>query len=233
MIGPAKKAQFGRVADALGCAVTGSMSARRHSGETLVLDSTKVDEISVGGRVVRAVTAGIADIRRMLPPGAPPVIGALSAVFLSRHPATFDLERDRIIFESRNFLSERRKGRGFEMKPRFPARGCMDLFVEVLTQNGRRGWFELDTCSTTVLLNQEIWGETGKKPSFADKDSGRTSPENAQLALWLDGAPETTMQVPVEVAKCVFDGLLGLPYLRRLTFTVDVHSLTLWVSGPG
>ena len=169
MIGPAKKAQFGRVAYALGCAVTGSMSARRHSGETLVLDSTKVDEISVGGRVVRAVTAGIADIRRMLPPGAPPVIGALSAVFLSRHPATFDLERDRIIFESRNFLSERRKGRGVEMKPRFPARGCMDLFVEVLTQNGRRGWFELDTCSTTVLLNQEIWGETGKSPPLRIK----------------------------------------------------------------
>lgn len=172
--------------------------------------------------------------------GAPSVIGVISPVFFAEHPATLDLEHGRVVFESRQTMAERRRLRGVPIQVRRHESMPLEMFVELTLAHGAAGLFQVDSGSTIVVVQPDLMDARATEAAAptgipTPKALGRPpSPWFTESEVYLTKAPDLRVRVPLQVGgvgEVGYDGLLGIPFLRQITFTIDIQYETLWVCG--
>lgn len=200
--------------DRVSCTPAGTFTGTRHTGERVTLELVRVGDVAVGARRIADATVGALPLPAELR-GAD-VIGAISLAFFAHHPVTLDLPHDRLIFESRATMAECRRGRGLPLHLRRTGAHGLDAFVDVVVRN-TPALMEVDSASTAIIVNRRLLK--------APPDDGGPM----HLEVRPAHAPELGARLPVYSAEAAIDGLLGLPYLRRTKFTVDLENRMLWI----
>lgn len=210
----------------------GELCGHRLDGDALTLEVVEIDDLTIGSRSLRPLKVGIIDIDGFLPPvnTDTPFLGAVSSSFFSHHPATIDLGGNTVVFESAETLAVKQTGMGIPLTLKTRTQG-VDIFAEMVISENSRGWFEIDTCSTAVIIHPRLIPARPHQTEAAqDNDKSckdMTTGEHRRLAF--AALPEMPIESRVQFKEIFYAGVLGLPFLKQICFTLDMTSQMLWI----
>lgn len=198
------------LAERLGVTVSGRHTAVRMTGEELTLDLASDVPLRLGDATVPEETVGVFDVSSMLPPGWPPVGGAVGLPTFARRPVAIDLAKARLAFDA----EPGPEAREIRVRPRRDG-PSLDRFVEVRAA-ARPLWLELDTGSTgPVILSPDAVAALGFE----------TLPEEAALDVTGLGPVRTAVaEEPIR-----YDGVLGAPFFGTRRLTLDLPAGRAWI----
>jgi len=210
-----------QVAERLGLATYGRVTAFRMSGERL--DLPRCTDASLGfGTLDLEASPALLDVMKLLPEGWPELGGIVSLDTLRHHAVTLDLQRSMVIVESESSLEQRLRTM-HPLRSRFARQAggaSLDVFVEVSAGQGNL-WMELDSGNAgPVLLAPHSLVQLGITAGHADGE-------------WSGEIPLTFPGVGTIRAECVegdliYDGALNFETMKKTTWTFDLPSATVW-----
>lgn len=208
-------------ATAAGCKPWGQLTGFRMRGDRQDLPRCDNLAVEVQGVRLQVPTAGLFDISKLLPAGAPPLAGSVALDAFAGRAVTLDLAHRQLVIETPSSLAARVRA-AREAPVRFSREmGGLTLtpLVAVETRDGR-AWMELDSGSdAAVIVDRHVAGPLGLNP-----DTPKPQPLSAKLAGGVDLAG------PAQVENLILDGNIGLPVLARWTVTLDLARQRLWIS---
>jgi hypothetical protein len=208
-------------AEAAGCKPWGQLTGFRMRGDRV--DTPRCDGVTVtaAGTKLEVPTAGVFDIGKLLPPGAPPLAGSMALDAFAGRAVTLDLAHRRLIVETPQSLAARVRG-AVEVPVRFSREmGGVTLtpMVAVETPAGR-AWMELDSGSdAAVIVDRHVAAPLGLDP-------------NVKTAQLLDAklAGGVALHGRALVQDLILDGNIGLPVLARWAVTLDLARQKAWIA---
>ena len=208
-------------AEAAGCRPWGQLTGFRMRGDRVDTPRCDAVGVTVQGTRLEVPTAGVFDIGKLLPAGAPPLAGSVALDAFAGRAVTLDLAHRRLIVETPESLAARTRG-AVEVPVRFSREvGGLALtpLIPVNTAAGR-AWMELDSGSdAAVIVDRHIAAPLGLDP-----DAKMPQPLEAKIA----GA--VALRGPALVQDLILDGNIGLPVLARWTVTLDLAYQRLWIA---
>ena len=203
----------------IGCTPGGNGVGFRMTGEKLSGPRCDSVPVAVGG-VAANLRAGIVDMAALLGRSSSSLHGAVSLALFRGRTITLDLAHNRLIVESE--ASARDRVRQMHEIPARLATGMsgedLDVFVATRVKNSD-AWLEWDSghqASTFIAPHiAKLFGLT---------DNGA----RADVSFVWGGDSVVT---PVQVHDIIYDGVLSAAYIERATWTVDLASGRMWVSG--
>lgn len=207
-----------QAAAAAGCEPFGQWVGFRHDGSKLVLPRCGPVELAVAGLSPRQEEAAIFDLMALLT-GAPEVGGIAGLATFEGETLTLDVAAGTLTVET----AASRERRIWEMVPlrvrasRQAGGAALDLMVAIRGQHGTL-WFELDSGSVVPLL---VAPHAARELGFE-----LSSAEPRQIRLPVEGLGP--VELPALEKEMIYDGLLGLEFLRQTVVTVDLEHIAAW-----
>lgn len=209
------------LAGAIGCQPWGQVTGFRMRGERVDVPRCDDVHLELAGTAVSVPTAGVWDLAKLLPAGAPPLGGSLALDAFAGRAVTLDLAAGQLVVETAASVAAR-TAHAVEVVVRFDrsAEGLALTPVAAVTTSRGRLWMELDSGSDAAV----IVGRHAAEALHLD----RSAKGSQSVAMTLAGG------VPVEgkarVEDLILDGILGLPVLRRWVVTLDLAGERLWIA---
>ncbi len=220
----------------LGCTPSGRTVDFRMTGERVEFQQCTGMALDFGGLVVEHPQIGVFDLMALLPQGLPPLAGIVSLKSFESQVLTLDWRCQCVVLESEESARERRRA----MSP-VPARFAtgpsgVSLVAFLAFQAGpHRVWLELDSGNLDrVLLAPHAARLLGLSLDGvpASSAAGMTSPvprwDLPEAALRFPGQEPDLL--PVGVRDLIHDGALGISFIERWRFTLDLRNGQVWVA---
>ena len=208
-------------AEAAGCKPWGQLTGFRMRGDRV--DTPRCDGVAVTaeGTRLEVPTAGVFDIGKLLPSGAPPLAGSVALDAFAGRVVTLDLAHRRLIVETPQSLAVRVRD-----AVEVPVRFCREMggltltpMVPVETPAGR-AWMELDSGSdAAVIVDRHVAAPLGLDPTVKT-----SQPLDAKIAGGV------ALRGRALVQDLILDGNIGLPVLARWTVTLDLARQKAWIA---
>lgn len=217
------------VAESLGCAPHGRMTAFRHNGDRLDLSECGPLPLTIGDWHGRPSVA-IFDLTALLPRELPELGGVLSLHTFRDQRLTVDLANDRIVIESDTSFAARIEGmRPLRTRLSTEAGGeGLDLFVEVEARQGAL-WLLVDSGNLAeVLLAPHALRQLGHDAWAEAAEGGADSLGSREIGLQFPGVGSFDVAARA-VPGIIYDGLLNADLLRRWILTIDLADGRSWV----
>jgi hypothetical protein len=211
-------------ASASGCKPWGQVTGFRMRGDRMDLERCDDLKVEASGVRLTAPTAGVLDLRKLLPKDAPPLAGSLALDAFAGRAVTIELARNRLILETPASLKARVRA-AVEVPVRFSRdAGGLSLtpLAAVQTPQGRL-WMELDTGSD----GGAVVDRHGAAALGLDPDSKR----GQDLSMTLAGG--VAVKTRALVGDLIIDGNIGGPVLKTWTVTLDLARQRLWIAPAG
>lgn len=208
-------------AKAAGCKPWGRLTGFRMRGDRLDLPRCDAVAVEVEGATLKVPTAGLFDIGKLLPAGAPPLAGSVALDAFAGRAVTLDLARRQLVIETPATLAERiRSASAAPVRFSREVGGlALTPLVAVDTPEGE-AWMELDSGSdAAVIVDRPVAGPLGLNPQ-----SKAAQPLTAKIA------GDVALAGPALVEDLILDGNIGLPVLSRWTVTLDLDRQQLWIA---
>lgn len=206
---------------------------KRMSGQELSLPLAILDSVNAGGVAFDKVVVAIFDIfsdNSSAPLELRKIGGFVSPALFQDIPFTWNYNSGRIVLESQSTMEAvRSSGRRVPMKVKREG-PSVQLMVELELPSGKRIYAEVDTGSSSLILDRKLMGDLGlskeiRKESVLD-ETGRQA---ERLFASLSGSvclssDESIVQVepPVMFQDIIYDALLGVDFLSRFAVTFDI-----------
>ena len=201
--------------------------ARRMSGQVVSIPLVRLPDLEVGGFVVPAPIAAVADLGDEDGPSG--FTGILGYGLFGDHAVTTDVD-------ARTITIGRESTGGTAVQLHVHRDGpAVDPFVDLVLPSGRTISVEVDTGSPHLILDPRFLADCGLTPDDARLEVSTGVDETGHAwtrsfatidgAIHLAAAPDTAQHAPrVQFQKIVHDGLVGTDYLERYRFTVDLSA---------
>ncbi len=204
-------------AESISCTPWGRITGHRMRGDRVDLARCEDVQFQATGASFSVATAGVWDFKQILPPGAPPLQGAIALDALHGQAVTIDLASRQLVIESEDSLASRISG-AQEVPTRFmrDAQGlALTPLVGIDTGKGRV-WLELDCGSDAPLM--------------LDRHTiAAISPTPGPLAT-ISIAPGLKIEAKPVVGDFILDGNIGAPVIKQWTVTLDLKHERLWIA---
>lgn len=208
-------------AKSLGCEPWGQLTGFRMRGERLDLQHCDNVHLQLSGTPLDVPVAGVWDLAKILPKGAPILGGSLALDAFAGHAVTLDLSAGILIMETSASLKTRIR-HATEVPVRFSREVeglALTPLVAVQTSRGTL-WMEIDSGSdAAMIINRPVAEALHLNP-----DAKGLQKINLMLA---DRIP---LQSDAQVENLILDGNIGAPVLKHWIVTIDLVRRRLWIA---
>lgn len=225
----------------LKCTATSEHTGHRMSGQAIRVPMGSVRSIQVGAREAKDFPVGLFDIETLMP--GSDIAGFLSLGFFKDFPHTVDYRKKVIRFETAQSLRELRAS-GTAVALTLNIKGpSLTAFMPMVLPDGLQAQVEVDTGSQSLILHEKYMKQLGISPdgTGVKRREGRDETGHSYVryfsklkgAIHLPGAAEMKMEAPaVMFQKIIYDGLIGVHFLREFKVTYDLARREMIFSRP-
>lgn len=224
-----------RLADALGLEDSGTFQGKRMSGQDILVDLVTIPTVDVSGIRREKVTAGIFDIlgSPSLPEEFKEVDGILSPSFFEDFVFTVDYDSKEIsLGNDSGHLDMEGTLCKIEAERTGPS---LSLFIRAILPSGKRVRLEVDSGSSSLILNKALMNElniqANENESNITRGTDETGHEFTRYNSHLKGDIQidceggiTYKQPEVVFQDIIYDGLIGNEFLKQHKVTFDISN---------
>lgn len=217
-------------------------TGKRMSGQDLSVPMATLGSLSLGPHRRENVAVGSFDMSALLS-GERSIDGILSLGYFDRTPVTEDHHTRTLTIESDDSLRQR-SAEGKEIRVEVEREGpTLAMFLKIRLPSGGLARVEVDTGSQALILHERYMVELGVGRDGPDVRTIRgldeTGHRYVRFGARLPGeispaeAPEFSQSnSDVIFQNIIYDGLIGLGFLRRFITTYDVRNSRIILARP-
>ncbi len=226
--------------NSLNCKVSGSVTGKRMSGQSVTIPMSTVQSLEVAGLKDTTVEVGVLDLDSFLPKTKEfkNVQGYLSLNFFKERPFTVDYKRKLLIFETKESLAKRLKNsKPLEIIKKFEGSALtIQVYVEAQTRKPLKMQLDLGTNIVTISnkykkeLEKYFIKSTSKKESMIDETNFKRDRLFIKLKNQINllGNGAVYQKTPTAMfQKIIYDGVIGNDFFKNRVVTYDLKNSQL------